>query len=142
MKNFNERLHGRSTAQDETHHRLEHELRQVERELQHIERAILAALVGEMTATLLKDRETRRIALAHQLRGLQHAPVRVPHPVTLSMIRTRLDDLYELLSGDSAQVNAFFRDHLTPIVCSPMEEEAQRVRRHQGHRTHGHAGIG
>lgn len=62
-------MHGLSTAQDGTHHRLEEKLRQVEGELQHIERAILAGLVGETTASLLKAREARRTALRQQLRG-------------------------------------------------------------------------
>ena len=125
----NERLHSLSTAQDGTHVRLEEELRQVEGELHHIERAILAGLVGETTAGLLKDREARRAGLRQQLEGLQHPRVRTPHAVTLSTLRTRLDDLYGLFSGDSVQVNAFFRQHLTPIICSPMEEEGQRFYR-------------
>ena len=55
--------------------------------------------------------------------------MRTPHPVTLSTIRTRLEDLYGLLSEDSVQVNAFFREHLRPIVCAPMEEGDQRFYR-------------
>src|SRR5690242_10229824 len=52
----------------------------------------LRGLVGETTASLLKAREARRTALRQQLWGLQHPRVRVPHPVTLSTIHTRLDD--------------------------------------------------
>jgi hypothetical protein len=39
------------------------------------------------------------------------------------------EDLYGLLNRDSAQVNAFFREYLTSIVCSPIEEEDQQFYR-------------
>jgi hypothetical protein len=128
VQSVNARLQALSTEQDGTHQRIEGELQQVEDELHHIERAILAGLVGETTAGLLKGREARRTALRQQLQGVQHPRVRT-HPVTLSTIRTRLEDLYGLLSGDSVQVNAFFREHLTSIVCSPMEDGDQRFYR-------------
>jgi site-specific DNA recombinase len=129
VKKVNERLHAFSREQDGTHQRIERELRQVEGELQHIERAILAGLVGETTASLLKDREARRSMLREQLKGLQRPGDRTPDPVTVSTIRTRLEDLYRLLSEDSVRVNAFFRAHLSSIVCSPMEEGGQRFYR-------------
>ncbi len=129
VQTVNKRLQALSTEQDGSQQRIEGELRQVEDELHHIERAILAGLFGETTAGLLKDREARRTALRQQLEGLQHPRVSTPHPVTLSTVRTRLEDLYGLLSGDSVQVNAFFREHLTSIVCSPMEDGDQRFYR-------------
>lgn len=129
LRTVNERLQALSTAQDGTHQRLEEELQHVEDELHHIERAILAGVVGETTAGLLKDREARRTALRQQLQGLQHPQMRTPQPVTLSTIRTRLEDLYGLLGEDSVRVNAFFREHLRPIVCAPMEEGDQRFYR-------------
>ncbi len=125
----NERLQVLSTEQDGTHQRIEGELQQIEGELHNIQRAILAGLVGETTAGLLKDRETRRTTLRQQLQGRQRRGVRPPQPVTLSTMRTRLEDLYGLLSGDSVQVNAFFREHLTSIVCSPMEDGDQQFYR-------------
>lgn len=54
VQTVNERLQALSKEQDGTHQRIEGVLRQVEDELQHIERAILAGLVGETTAGLLK----------------------------------------------------------------------------------------
>ena len=129
MQTVNERLQVLSKDQDGTHRRIEGELQQVEDELHHIEHAILAGLIGETTAGLLRDRETRRTTLRQQLQGLQHPRVTTPQPVTLSTIRTRLEDLYGLLSGDSVQVNAFFREHLTSIVCSPIEDGYQRFYR-------------
>ena len=128
----NTRLQALSRAQDGTQQRLAGELRQVEKELQHIERAIVAGLIGETTAGLLKDREARRRVLRQQLQGLQHPHVRSEHPVTLNAIRTRVEDLYGLLSGDSVQVNAFFREHLTSIVCSPIEGGGQPFYRATG----------
>lgn len=128
----NTRLQTRSSEQDGTQQRLAGELQQVEHELENIERAILAGLVGETTAGLLKDREARRSVLRQQLQGLQRPRVRPEHPVTLNEIRTRVEDLYGLLSGESVQVNAFFREHLTSIVCSPIEDEGQRFYRASG----------
>lgn len=109
VQTVNERLQILSKEQDGTHQRIEGELQQIEDELHNIRRAILAGLIGETTASLLKDREARRSALRQQLEGRQRPCVNT-HPVTLSMIRTRLEDLYGLLSGDSVQVNAFFRN--------------------------------
>jgi hypothetical protein len=126
------RLQALSSAQDGTQQRLAGELRQVELELEIIGRAILAGLVGETTASLLKDREARRRVLRHQLQGLQRPRVSPEHPVTLNSIRTRVEDLYGLLSGDSVQVNAFFREHLTPIMCSPIEDGRQPFYRASG----------
>lgn len=129
MQTVNERLQVLNMEQDGTHQRLDTELQQVEEELHHIERAIVAGLVGETTAGLLRDREARRTALRQQLQRWQHPRVSPAQPITLSIIQTRLEDLYGLLSGDSVQVNAFFREHLTPIVCSPTEEGNQRFYR-------------
>jgi site-specific DNA recombinase len=128
----NTRLQALSSEQDGTQQRLTRELQQVENELQHIERAIVAGLIGETTASLLKDREARRNVLRQQLQGLQHPHVRPEHPVTLNSIRTRVEDLYGLLSGDSVQVNAFFREHLTSIVCSPIQDRGQLFYRASG----------
>jgi hypothetical protein len=128
----NTRLQALSSEQDGTQQRLAGELQQVENELQHIERAIVAGLIGETTAGLLKDREARRSVVRQQLQGLQHPHVRPAHPVTLNTIRTRVEDLYGLLSGDSVQVNAFSREHLTSIVCSPIEDGGQPFYRASG----------
>lgn len=41
-----------------------------------------------------------------------------------------IDALYYLtMRWDEVQVNAFFREHLTSIVCSPMEDGDQRFYR-------------
>lgn len=128
----NTRLQALSSKQDGTQQRLAEELRQVERELENIGRAILAGLAGETTAGLLKDREARRRVLRQQLQGLQRPRVSPEHPITLHTIRTRVEDLYGLLSGDSVQVNAFFREHLTSIVCSPIEDGGQPFYRASG----------
>ena len=55
VQTVKERLQFLSTEQDGTHHRVDRELQQVDDELHHIERAILAGLVGETTAGLLRD---------------------------------------------------------------------------------------
>ena len=108
------------------------DLKRVERELQNIERAILSGVIGETTATLLKEREAQRAALQHQLADIQtHEPAN-PAPIDKDVIKERLYALLETLKQDPTRVNAFFREHLSPISCTPVQKKERRYYRARG----------
>ena len=44
----------------------------------------------------------------------------------------KIKKLDKLLNTDSTRVNAFFRKHLSPIVCTPEKENGQRFYRARG----------
>jgi len=44
----------------------------------------------------------------------------------------KIKELDRLLNTDSTRVNAFFRKHLSPIVCTPEKENGQRFYRARG----------
>src|SRR5205823_9423170 len=65
--------------------RLEQQLEQVETELANVEKAILAGVVADTTAALLKDREAQQQSLRARLQNLDgqrlHGPLRVDEPM-------------------------------------------------------------
>ena len=105
----------------------------MEHDLKNIEKAILAGVVGETTGVLLRDREAKRTALRQQLERWQQREKVSPYiPISAEAIRARLEGLDELLRRDPCRVNAFFRDHLSPIMCEPVQEAGQRFYRARG----------
>ena len=52
--------------------------------------------------------------------------------VDTATVEAQIDELQGLLNTDPIRVNAFFRKHLSPIVCAPIKEIGQRFYRARG----------
>ena len=52
--------------------------------------------------------------------------------VDTATVEAKIDELQGLLNTDPIRVNAFFRKHLSPIVCTPIKENGQRFYRARG----------
>lgn len=128
----NRHLGAFQASQEEECRRIEAELRQVEEELKNVERAILAGVVGETTAALLKDREARRKGLQDRFQAVCAPRTAEPLRVDAKALQARLGDLCSLLEQDPARVNAFFRQHLEPITLMPMEAGGKHYYRASG----------
>ena len=116
-------------GEDAARRRVEQELEQVEEELRNVERAILAGVVSETTAALVKDREAQRRALKERLAALEARRGTGPLRVNAAAITTQLARLNELLGRDVARANAFFRAHVGPIICAPVREGGRKFYR-------------
>jgi hypothetical protein len=127
----NSRLQDISSSHDRDRETLQIELKQVEEALQNIERAILAGLVGETTGKMLKKYEGRRKDLQAQLSQASQKLTQTLS-VDAETICGKIKKLDKLLNTDSTRVNAFFRKHLSPIVCTPEKENGQRFYRARG----------
>ena len=127
----NSRLQALSSSHDRAREALSIELKQVEEALQNIERAILAGLVGETTKEMLEKYEGKRKDLQAQL---SQASPKLTQTLSVDgqTICRKIKELDRLLNTDSTRVNAFFRKHLSPIVCTPEKENGQRFYRARG----------
>ena len=97
--------------------------------LRNVERAILAGVVSETTTAMVQDREARRRTLKARLVASDARRGTVPLPVDAATITAQLVKLNELLGRDVARANAFFRAHLAPILCVPVQEAGRRFYR-------------
>ena len=123
-----DRFQGRA---DDERRRLEQQLEQVEAELANVQKAILAGLVAEMTAALLKDREAQKGALRKQLQNLANQVLNGPIHIDAGVIKAQIAKLDDVLSQDADAANAFFREHLK-IRCTPTERDGRRFYRASG----------
>jgi len=55
-----------------------------------------------------------------------------PDPLDTESVGVALKNLQGLFARDPVRVNAFFREHLTPIICTPVEKDGQRSCRARG----------
>jgi len=132
VRAVNQRLQHMGANQDGERRRIETELQEVDQKLRNIERAILSGMVGQTTARLLEGYEARRKELAERLARYESRDAAGTQPLDAESVRRVLENLQTLLAGDAVRVNAFFREHLTPIVCTPVEENGQRFYRARG----------
>jgi hypothetical protein len=88
-------------------------------------------VVGEATAALLRGHEARRAALRAR-RDTLEAGTTPTLKVDPAMVQSMLAELQALLQTDPARVNGFFRTHLGPITCTPVEADGQRFYSAQG----------
>jgi len=127
----NRHLERYSAQAGDQRRRLEQQLEQVETELANVEKAILAGVVADTTAALLKDREAQRQSLRARLQNLDgqrlNGPLRVDEP----MVESQLAKLDEVLNEDPEAANVFFRQHLK-IRCTPAERGGRRFYRAEG----------
>jgi hypothetical protein len=124
-----DRLHADHAADQ---HRVEAALAQVDAELKHIEDAIVSGLVGETTATLLRDREGQRAVLRQRLAAVRARPAAGPLTYSSTEIRARLAKLEDLLHQDVARANGVFREMLAPITLTPVAANDKRFYRAVG----------
>ena len=132
VRAVNQRLQHMGANQDGERRRIETELQEVDKKLRNIERAILSGMVGHTTARLLEEHEARRKELTERLARYESRDTAGAQPIDAESVRRVLENLQTLLAGDAVRVNAFFREHLTPIVCTPVEENGQRFYRARG----------
>jgi len=125
----NQHLDAFRATEDETRRGLDKDLQQVEEELHNVERAILAGVVSETTATLVQDREAQRRTLKERLVALEARQAAGPLRVDADAITRQLTRLDELLRHDVARANAFIRAHVAPITCTPVEGEGKKFYR-------------
>jgi site-specific DNA recombinase len=128
----NKRLQVLCSSEDGHCEVLEDELREVEQGLKNIEQAILAGVVGETTAELLKRYEVRKKQLETRLRESQRRDRNETLCIDQAAIEARIKDLQSLLNTDPLRVNAFLRKHLSHIVCTPIKENGQHFYRARG----------
>ena len=55
-----------------------------------------------------------------------------PAPIDKDVIKERLYALLETLKQDPIRVNAFFREHLSPISCTPIQKKERRYYQARG----------
>ena len=80
-------------------------------------------LGGAGTLASWKKKETELAQPVKKgMRGQQRERVAPCIPISAEAIRARLEGLDALLRRDPCRVNAFFRDHLSPIMCEPVEQ--------------------
>ncbi len=96
----NQHLDAFRATEDETRRGLDKDLQQVEEELHNVERAILAGVVSETTATLVQDREAQRRTLKERLVALETRQAAGPLRVDADAITRQLTRLDELLRHD------------------------------------------
>jgi site-specific DNA recombinase len=108
------------------------ELRQVDKALHNIEQAILSGMTGETTGELLKNFEKKRKDLRAKLVHLESQTPVQPLSVKPATIHELIKDLESLLNTDPTRVNAFFRKHFSPIICTPEKANGQRFYRARG----------
>jgi predicted amino acid-binding ACT domain protein len=125
----NQQLDAFRVSEVETRRTLEHRLAQVQVELHNVEQAILAGLVSETTAALVKSREAQRRELQEQLATLDERRAMALVPVDAATITGHVERLGDVLNQDSARVNGFLRQHLVAIDCMPTERDGQRFYR-------------
>jgi len=128
----NDRLDTFRATDDDARRTLCRELERVEAELRNVEQAILAGVVSETTATLLKDREAQRRVLQDRLAALDTRRAAGQLRADADTITTSLARLDTLLNQDVTRANAFFRQHLAPIRCTPVEVDGKRFYRAVG----------
>lgn len=131
-KAVNHHLERFQNVKDQHRQQIERELESVDKEIKNIGKAILAGVVGETTAALLHERETRRKALLQQLVDIQTSHNSPLLHLDEKAITAQLNQLAEVLNQDPGRVNTFFRQHLTPITCVPVEKEKRRFYRASG----------
>ncbi len=132
VRAVNQRLQHMGANQDGERRRIETELQEVDKKLRNIERAILSGMVGHTTARLLEEHEARRKELTERLARYESRDTAGAQPIDAESVRRVLENLQTLLAGDAVRVNAFFREHLTPIVCTPVEQNGQRFYQARG----------
>jgi cob(I)alamin adenosyltransferase len=117
------------SIEEETRRDLDKQLKQVNDELQNIERAILAGVLSETTAALLQDREAQRRSLSERVAALNARSAAGALRVDGNSVARYLTKLEDLLNGDLHRSNAFFRSHLAPITCTPLKEHGRQFYR-------------
>ena len=109
--------------------KIEADLQRVEQELRNIEQAILSGVIGTTTANLLKEREALQRTLKYQLADIEkNVPAR-GLPIDSEIVKERFYALLETLKQDTTRVNTFFRTHLSPISCTPIQNKKRRYYR-------------
>ena len=91
-----------------------------------------SGLIGETTAALLRDREARQAALRARRGALEARTPPTPLRIDAAKVHAMLAELHTLVQTDPARVNAFFRTHLSPITCTPVEAKGKRFYRAAG----------
>ena len=117
------------SSEEETRRDLNKQLQQVDEELRNIERAILAGVLSETTAALLQDREAQRRSLRERLSARDARSTAGALRVDGESVTRHLTTLDDLLNGDVQRSNAFFRSHVAPITCTPVQEQGRRFYR-------------
>ena len=132
VRAVNRRLQELGTARDHERRRIEELLQEVTEVLRNIEKAILTGMAGETTAKLLREYETRKEDLCAKLVRYEAGCAPRPDPLDTESVGVALKNLQGLFARDPVRVNAFFREHLTPIICTPVEKDGQRFYRARG----------
>lgn len=109
--------------------KIEADLQRVEQELRNIEQAILSGVIGKTTANLLKEREALQRTLQSQLADIEKNEPARDLPIDSEIIKERFYSLLETLKQDTTRINTFFRTHLSPISCTPIQNKKRRYYR-------------
>ena len=131
------RFQGRA---DDERRRLEQQLEQVEAELANVQKAILAGLVAETTAALLKGSRGVERGSEEALRNLANQRFNGPLRIDAGVIKARIAKLDDVLRQDADAANAFLpRASEDPLHPNETRRETvlwgvrrgERLRNHQ-----------
>jgi hypothetical protein len=75
---------------------------------------------GDQTGGDTKEGQAQRRTLRERLEALERRPASRPLSVDTSAIRAHLEHLDGLLKADPDRANAFFRQHVAPMACTPV----------------------